>query len=84
MFVKKRGDSHQLVENYRDESGKHRQRVICNLGQHPSAKLALDAAFLELESLKSFVLVCQRLGVGRGCRTGAMKLSEKSRIGLQW
>jgi hypothetical protein len=32
----------QLVENYRDEDGRHRQRVLAHLGQNPTVEAAIE------------------------------------------
>src|SRR5262245_52510136 len=41
-FVRKRGNSHQLIATYRD-GGTVRQRVIANLGRHRSLAAAIEA-----------------------------------------
>jgi hypothetical protein len=42
MFVRRRGRSHQLIQGYR-EGGRVRQRIIANLGPHPSVEAAAAA-----------------------------------------
>jgi phage shock protein A len=51
MFVRKRKGGNQLIESYRDEAGKPRQRVVCNLGKHATPEEALEAARAELAAL---------------------------------
>jgi hypothetical protein len=51
MFVRKRAGGNQLVESYRDDAGRPRQRVVCNLGKHETPEEALEAARSELEDL---------------------------------
>jgi hypothetical protein len=53
MFVRKRKSGNQLLESYRDEHGKVKQRVIANLGPHESPAAALEALRGELEALGS-------------------------------
>ena len=52
MFVRTRGNSNQLIEKYRDEGGKSRQRVVCSLGTYETPKAALFAARNELGTLE--------------------------------
>jgi hypothetical protein len=51
MFVRKRANGNQLLEAYRDEEGKKRNRVVCSLGEHETPEAALEAAEAELEAL---------------------------------
>ncbi|MBA3491168.1 MAG: hypothetical protein H0T55_03705 [Rubrobacteraceae bacterium] len=51
MFVRKRASGNQLIESYRDEAGRPRQRVVCNLGKHETPEEALEEARLVLEDL---------------------------------
>jgi len=60
MFVRKRAGGNQLLESYRDpETGKPKQRVICNLGEHESPEEALEAARAELDELLREVHVAE-------------------------
>jgi hypothetical protein len=60
MFVRKRASGNQLLESYRDpETGKPKQRVICNLGEHESPEEALEAARAELDELLREVHVAE-------------------------
>jgi hypothetical protein len=51
MFVRKRGNSYQLIESYRDESGKSQKREVVNLSPHATPEVALEAWREELEDL---------------------------------
>lgn len=61
MFIRKRTryskqkgyetESYQVVESYR-EGGKVKQRVIINLGKHPTCTAALEAAEHHLSCMK--------------------------------
>ena len=42
---------YQLVENRR-EGGKHRQKVLCHLGKHPSAEAALLDTYRRIKPLR--------------------------------
>lgn len=42
----------QLVENYRDGAGRHRQRVLAHLGRHATVGDALEAARADLAALE--------------------------------
>ena len=62
--------SYQLIETYR-ESGKVRQRVLANLGRHPTVDEALDAARGHVGMDEEFLAMCERGYNRAGRRLGS-------------
>lgn len=42
-FIRKRGNSHTLLESYRDENNEPRQRILANLGPYATVAEAIKA-----------------------------------------
>ena len=85
-FVRKRGDSHQLIETYRD-GGKVKQRVVANLGHSTTPEEALRHDRVELtrwERILARVEARGPRGGGRLARSHQKTLADHRRRVEKW
>ena len=75
-FVRKRGDSHQLIETYRD-GGKVKQRVIANLGHSTTPEEALRHDRVQLQTWERILARAEQRGPRGG---GRLKKSHQKTL----
>ena len=75
-FVRKRGDSHQLIETYR-AGGKVKQRVIANLGHSTTPEEALRHDRVQLQTWERILARAEQRGPRGG---GRLKKSHQKTL----